>query len=261
MQKNIIRHNYTINKEDRSSLKKHKPLLLWFADFSGSEKSTIANLVEQILFDKGYHTYTLDGDNVRQGLNSNLSFSPEDRSENIRRISEVANLMVDAGLIVLAAFVSPYIKDRDLIKSIVGSENLVEIFINTSVEECERRDVKGLHKKARAGEIKNKEQGFAPYEVPLNPDIEIKTEDFTAVEAANQIVNLIIEKKNLIMNNYTINHLRELESEAIFVIREIASQFERPALLFSGGKDSIFTNSFSKKSLLSCKNTFSINTR
>ena len=145
------------------------------------------------------HTYTLDGDNIRKGLNSDLSFSPEDRKENIRRIAETAHLMMDAGLVVLAAFVSPYRNDRDHIRNIVGDDNMVEIYINTSIEECERRDVKGLYKKARKGEIKNMTGISAPYESPLHPDIQINTEEVTVVDATKQIINFINPK--LILQN------------------------------------------------------------
>ena len=145
------------------------------------------------------HTYTLDGDNIRKGLNSDLSFSSEDRSENIRRIAETAHLMMDAGLVVLAAFVSPYRKDREHIRNVIGDDNMVEIYINTSVEECERRDVKGLYKKARKGEIKNMTGISAPYESPLHPDIQINTEEVTVVDATKQIINFINPK--LILQN------------------------------------------------------------
>ena len=145
------------------------------------------------------HTYTLDGDNIRKGLNSDLSFSPKDRKENIRRIAETAHLMIDAGLVVLAAFVSPYRNDRDQIRNIVGDDNMVEIYINTSIEECERRDVKGLYKKARKGEIKNMTGISAPYESPLHPDIQINTEEVTVVDATKQIINFINPK--LILQN------------------------------------------------------------
>jgi adenylylsulfate kinase len=196
MEKNIVKHDYTVDQNSRSKLKKHKSLLLWFTGLSGSGKSTIANCVEQALHEKGIHTYTLDGDNVRKGLNNNLSFSPEDRTENIRRIAETAKLMMDAGLVVLAAFVSPYKKDRDNIRTIVGSENMVEIYINTSVEECERRDVKGLYKKARAGEIKNMTGISSPYEAPENPEIEIHTEKVNVEKATEHIINNIYPKLN-----------------------------------------------------------------
>jgi adenylylsulfate kinase len=194
MKKNIIPHNYQISVKDRQGLNKHNSFLLWFTGLSGSGKSTIANVVEQKLFQQGIKTYTLDGDNIRKGINNDLTFSPKDRTENIRRIAEVANLMVDAGLVTIAAFVSPYKKDRENIKSIVKDVNFVEIFVNTSVEECERRDVKGLYKKARAGEIKNMTGISAPYEAPENPDIEIKTENESIEAAAQRIVDYITPK-------------------------------------------------------------------
>ena len=192
MQKNIVKHSYSVNLDSRKKLKQHQPLLLWFTGLSGSGKSTIANCVEQELHKNSIHTYTLDGDNIRKGLNSDLSFSPEDRTENIRRIAETAHLMMDAGLVVLAAFVSPYRIDRDHIRNVVGHNNMIEIYINTSVEECERRDVKGLYKKARKGEIKNMTGISAPYESPLHADIQINTEEITVIEATKQIINFIL---------------------------------------------------------------------
>ena len=197
MKENIIPHTYQVSVEDRRKLNNHNSLLLWFTGLSGSGKSTIANVVEQELYKQGFKTYTLDGDNIRKGINKDLTFSPEDRTENIRRIAETANLMVDAGLIVLAAFVSPYKKDRENIKSIVKDVNFVEIFVNTSVEECERRDVKGLYKKARAGEIKNMTGISAPYEAPENPDIEIKTETEAVEEAVQRIIKYLTPKIKL----------------------------------------------------------------
>lgn len=197
MQKNIVKHSYSVNRDSRKKLKQHKSILLWFTGLSGSGKSTIANCVEQELHKNSIHTYTLDGDNIRKGLNSDLSFSPEDRSENIRRIAETARLMIDAGLVVLAAFVSPYRNDRKHIRKIVGDDNMVEIFINTSIEECERRDIKELYKKARKGEIKNMTGISAPYESPLHPDIQINTEEVTIVDATKQIINFINPKLTL----------------------------------------------------------------
>lgn len=197
MRENIIPHSYQVSKADRQTNNKHKSLLLWFTGLSGSGKSTIANVVEQELYKLGIKTYTLDGDNIRNGINKDLTFAPEDRTENIRRIAEIANLMVDAGVVVLAAFVSPYKKDRENIKNIVQEDNFVEVFINTSLEECERRDVKGLYKKARAGEIKNMTGISAPYEAPVNPDIEIKTEENTVEEAVSRILKHIIPKLSL----------------------------------------------------------------
>jgi len=200
MKENIIPHNYQVSKADRQDNNKHKSFLLWFTGLSGSGKSTIANVVEQELYKLGVKTYTLDGDNIRKGINSDLTFAPEDRTENIRRIGEIGNLMVDAGLVTLAAFVSPYRKDRDNIRNIVKDDNFVEIYINTSVSECERRDVKGLYKKARAGEIKNMTGISAPYEAPENPDIEIKTEEKSVEEAVHEIMNYI--KPKLELNTY-----------------------------------------------------------
>ncbi len=158
---------------------------------SGSGKSTIANGVEIALLEKGIHTYLLDGDNVRKGLSNNLSFSPEDRTENIRRVAEIANLMIDAGLVVLASFVSPYKKDRAMIKKTVKDVNFVEIFIDTSIEECERRDTKGLYAKARQGLIKDFTGINAPYEVPENPDVLIETEKKSVEEAVSKVMECI----------------------------------------------------------------------
>lgn len=194
MQKNIVKYSYAVDLESRKKLKKHQPMLLWFTGLSGSGKSTIANCVEQELHKNNVHTYTLDGDNIRKGLNGDLSFSPKDRTENMRRIGETAHLMLDAGLVVLAAFVSPYRKDRDRIRSIVGHENMIEIYINTSLQECEKRDVKGLYKKARKGEIKNMTGISAPYEAPLNPEIQINTETISVAEASKQICTFITAK-------------------------------------------------------------------
>jgi len=197
MQENVIPHQFNITQEQRSSLKKHEAFLLWFTGLSGSGKSTIANALENTLYQKGIHTYTLDGDNVREGLNNNLSFSPEGRTENIRRIAEVANLMVDAGLVVLASFVSPYEQDRENIKKTVGANRYIEIFVNTSIEECERRDVKGLYAKARSGEIDNFTGINAPYEAPKSADIEIDTQNITIGEAVSIILKYIEEKLSL----------------------------------------------------------------
>ena len=197
MEKHIINHEYKITKKDREKLNQHKSFLLWFTGLSGSGKSTVANEVEQVLYAKGIKTYSLDGDNIRKGINSDLTFSPEDRSENIRRIGEIANMMIDAGIVVLAAFVSPYKKDRENIRHIVKDVNFVEIFVNTSLEECERRDVKGLYKKARAGEIKNMTGISAPYEEPENPDIQINTEKETVEVAVSRIIEYLIPKLKL----------------------------------------------------------------
>src|SRR5690606_17490719 len=194
MKENIIPHNFSITRKERSELKKQKPMLVWFTGLSGSGKSTIANVLEKELFSRNIHTYLLDGDNVRKGINKNLSFSPEDRTENIRRIAEVANLMLDAGLVVIASFVSPYREDRENVKRIVGYGNFVEIFVNTPIEECERRDVKGLYAKERAGEIQNFTGVNAPYEAPMAPDIEIDTTVSSVEEAVAMILKFINKK-------------------------------------------------------------------
>lgn len=190
----IRQETYKIGRVNRVKRHGHAPLLLWFTGLSGSGKSTIANAVEQLLFEKNYHTYALDGDNIRFGLNSNLGFSPEDRSENIRRIAEVAKLFLDAGHIVTAAFVSPYQADRDRVKTIVGADHVIEVYINTPLAICEARDVKGLYKKARAGEIKNLTGISAPYEAPTQPHLEINTAQLS-VDAAAALVIQYIEQK------------------------------------------------------------------
>ena len=197
MGKNIKPYTYKIGLEDRRRSNNHNSFLIWFTGLSGSGKSTIANLVEQKLFERGVKTYVLDGDNIRKGINKDLSFSPHDRTENIRRIAELAGLFIDAGVVVLAAFVSPYKKDRANIKSIVKDINFVEIFVNTSLEECEKRDVKGLYKKARAGEIKNMTGISAPYEEPKNPDVEIMTENESIEDSVERIMKYIEPKLTL----------------------------------------------------------------
>ena len=194
MSNNIIAHNFTITKKERIQSNKHNSFLVWFTGLSGSGKSTIANLVEIELHKKRINTYLLDGDNIRKRINNDLTFNSEDRTENIRRIAEISNLFIDAGVVVLGAFISPYRNDRENIKNIVGKNNFIEVYINTTLEECERRDVKGLYKKARKGEIKNFTGISAPYEVPINPDIEIKTEMFSVEEAVDSIFKVIKRK-------------------------------------------------------------------
>jgi len=196
MEENIIRHDYKIGVNERRKANGHNSFLIFFTGLSGSGKSTIANGLEQKLVKENIRTYTLDGDNVRKGINKDLSFSAEDRSENNRRIGEVANLFVDAGMVVLAAFVAPFEKDRNLIKETVGEQNYVEVFVNTSLEECEKRDVKGLYKKARKGEIKDMTGISSPYEVPLRPNITL-TENESVDEAVNKVYELIRPKLQL----------------------------------------------------------------
>lgn len=193
MKKNIVQHNYNITRKERRLSNGHNSFLIFFTGLSGSGKSTIAGALEDKLFQEGINTYALDGDNVRNGVSSDLDFSPKDRSENIRRIGEISKLFVDAGVVVLAAFVSPYIKDRDFIKNTVEPDNYIEIYMNARLEECEKRDVKGLYKMARKGEIQNMTGISAPYEAPSNPDIEL-SQQCTVDESVDFIFNYIEEK-------------------------------------------------------------------
>lgn len=194
---NIIPHNYQISIEDRRKMNQHNSFVIWLTGLSGSGKSTIANRVEVELHALGVKTYLLDGDNIRRGINKDLEFDPKCRAENIRRVAEVANLFIDAGVVVVASFISPYRVNRKKVEDVVNSSNFVEVFINTSLSECERRDVKGLYKKARAGEIKNMTGISAPYEAPKNPAIEIKTEEKTIEESVKKILDYITPKLKL----------------------------------------------------------------
>ena len=191
---NIFQHNYNISKEDRERIHNHKAFLILFTGLSNSGKSTIANALELKLNGLNISTYTLDGDNIRLGISKDLTFSHKDRTENIRRIAEIGNLFVNAGVVTLACFVSPYIKDRDNIKKIVGHDNYIEIFVSTSLDECERRDTKGLYKKARKGEIINMTGISAPYEIPVSPDLEIDTVKESTDISVNKIFTFL-EKK------------------------------------------------------------------
>jgi len=193
MNNNLTAHSYKIRREDRRKLNGHNSFLIFFTGLSGSGKSTLCNALEQRLHQKGIKTYVLDGDNIRLGINKNLGFSPEDRTENIRRIGEISNLFIDAGVVVLAAFVAPYKKDRENIRSLVGAEHFIEVFVNTPLEVCEARDVKGLYAKARKGEIKNMTGISAPYEAPETPQVEIDGET-TIENGVDEIYNSIQHK-------------------------------------------------------------------
>lgn len=192
--KELIEHEFNVNRTMRNDLNGHPSLLIWFTGLSGSGKSTLANLLEIVLHENELRTYLLDGDSLRLGLNKDLGFSADDRSENIRRIGEVSKLMVDAGIITIAAFVSPFEKDRALVQAIVGAENYMEIFVDTSLEECMKRDVKGLYKKAIAVEIKDFTGISSPYEKPSNPTITISTEEQTPEEAVAMILETVLLK-------------------------------------------------------------------
>ena len=192
---NISWHKMSINKKTRSELNSQKPCVVWFTGLSGSGKSTIANILEQKLHTIGKRTYLLDGDNVRHGLNKDLGFTDTDRVENIRRVAEVSKLMADAGLITLVSFISPFKSERQMARDLLFSDEFFEIFINTSLEECEKRDPKGLYKKARAGELKNFTGIDSLYEEPENPDLILDTASSNAEELTDQIINFLQLKK------------------------------------------------------------------
>nr|WP_234363313.1 adenylyl-sulfate kinase [Francisella tularensis] len=180
----------------KEACKKHKPIVLWYTGLSGAGKSTIANAVDRMLYERGYHTYIIDGDNIRHGLNHDLGFDEISRTENIRRVSEVAKLFVDAGLIVSVVLISPFIYDREQARKIIG-DNFIEIFIDAPLAECEKRDPKKLYKKAREGEIANFTGISSPYEKPINPDIHITSSSKTIDECADKIINYLLDKNIL----------------------------------------------------------------
>jgi len=188
---NIVWHDAAVSPQERQEKLGNKPCILWYTGLSGSGKSTIANAVDRMLHDKGYATYLLDGDNVRHGLNKDLGFSDADRVENIRRITEVSRLFNDAGLIVSTAFISPFISDREAARELVG-QDFIEIFVDTPLSECEKRDPKGLYKKARAGEIPNFTGIDSPYEAPNTPELHLETEGKAIEEVAAQVVEYLV---------------------------------------------------------------------
>lgn len=191
--KNIVWHQHLVSRKERSDLKRQMSCVLWFTGLSGSGKSTIANAVESKLLKLEKHTYLLDGDNIRMGLNKGLTFSETDRIENIRRIGEVSKLFVDAGIIVLTAFISPFVKDREQVRNLLNDGEFLEVFIDTPLEVCESRDPKGLYQKARAGEIPNFTGISSPYEAPVNPEIWLRTDEMSVEEVANMVVSYLKE--------------------------------------------------------------------
>ncbi|WP_078392491.1 adenylyl-sulfate kinase [Shouchella patagoniensis] len=195
MAENIVWHDASVSKGERQARNKHKSCVLWFTGLSGSGKSTLANALDRKLFNEGLSTYVLDGDNVRHGLNNDLGFTDEDRQENIRRIGEVAKLFVDAGSIVSTAFISPFQSDRDTVRSLLGDEEFVEIYVECELEECERRDVKGLYKKARNGEIPHFTGISSPYEAPEGPELVVNTGVLSVEEAVEAIVVYLRQKQ------------------------------------------------------------------
>lgn len=191
MTRNIVWQNHVVDKAYRARLKQQRPCLIWFTGLSASGKSTIAGLVEQRLAAMERHTYLLDGDNVRQGLCRDLGFSAADRVENIRRIGEIGKLMVDAGLMVLTAFISPFRSDRDIARSLLQAGEFVEVFVDAPLDECERRDPKGLYKKARSGQIANFTGIDSPYEAPHAPAIHLETMHYSAEECADKVIEYL----------------------------------------------------------------------
>jgi len=191
MSENIVWHNTSVSHAERTQLNGHKPAILWYTGLSGSGKSTIANAVDRKLYERGCHTYLLDGDNVRHGLNKDLGFGDNDRVENIRRITEVANLFADAGLIVGTAFISPFKEDRAQARALAG-ERFIEVFVDTPIEICEQRDPKGLYKKARAGEIGNFTGISSPYEAPKSAEVHLRTAEMSIEQAAEVVVNYLL---------------------------------------------------------------------
>lgn len=183
-----------MSADERQRLMNQRPGLIWFTGLSGSGKSTLAVQLEAALHAKGFKTYLLDGDNIRSGLNRDLSFTDDARVENIRRISEVCKLFLDAGVVLLSAFISPFQADREQVKSIVGKENYIEIFVDAPLEVCEQRDVKGLYKKARAGEVKNFTGITSPYEKPTHPDVVIATDKMSVEESMEVLVKAVVPR-------------------------------------------------------------------
>ncbi|WP_026957094.1 adenylyl-sulfate kinase [Algoriphagus vanfongensis] len=182
---------FKVSSKQRKERLKQSPKLIWFTGLSGSGKSTVANAVESQLFEDGYMTYLLDGDNIRSGLNKDLGFSKEDRIENIRRIAEVAKLMMDAGLLVVSAFISPFRDERKMVAELVGEENFLEVFVDCPIEVCEQRDVKGLYAKARKGIIKNFTGIDSPYEAPINPAVHIHSDKEELTSSVQKVIQTI----------------------------------------------------------------------
>ncbi|OAQ19860.1 adenylyl-sulfate kinase [Thermosulfurimonas dismutans] len=195
----VVWHPQLVTREDRERLNKHRSGVIWFTGLPASGKSTIAHFVERNLFERGIRAYVLDGDNVRHGLCADLGFSREDRRENLRRIAEVCKLMVDAGLIVLAAFVSPFREDRQYVREIIGNDCFFEVYVKCSPETCEKRDPKGLYRKARAGKIEGFTGINAPYEEPEAPDLVLDTEKHDLEECVSLVLKMLSQKKFILL--------------------------------------------------------------
>ena len=194
---NVVWHQSTVSRKLREEKNQHKSVVLWFTGLSGSGKSTLAHAVEEKLYQQGLNTFVLDGDNVRHGLNKDLGFSDQDRKQNIRRISEAAKLMLEAGVITLTAFISPFKQEREMARSLMPHGDFIEIHCFCPLEVCETRDVKGLYKRARNGEIKDFTGISSPYEVPVKPELRIDTNTLTLEEGAEQVIALLRDRHNL----------------------------------------------------------------
>ncbi len=192
---NIVWHHAVITPAHREKQNCHKSFVLWFTGLSGSGKSTLAHYVEERLYKMGCHTFVFDGDNVRHGLCSDLGFSAEDRTENIRRIGEMVRLFTEAGVIAMTAFISPFIKDRDRIRTLVGDDKFIEIYCDSSLEVCESRDTKGLYAKARRGEIAEFTGISSPYEPPVNPALHLKTDTTSLEECVDTVIDYLVKNK------------------------------------------------------------------
>ncbi len=190
----VLWHQHSITLQHRETLHGHRGAVVWFTGLSGSGKSTVAGLTEQLLYELNVSTFLLDGDNVRHGLCRDLSFTDQDRKENIRRVAEVANLMSDAGLLVLSAFISPYQRDRELVRQQVGAHRFIEVFVDTPLSICESRDPKGLYKKARAGEIRDFTGIDSPYQVPISPDLHLDGQQ-NVLDLAHQVIALLCQRE------------------------------------------------------------------
>jgi adenylylsulfate kinase len=195
MSTNIVWHSSTIAKVDRQELNQHKSAVIWFTGLSGAGKSTLANAVEHKLYDMKIRSYVLDGDNIRHGLNKGLGFSDEDRKENIRRIGEVAKLFVDSGQFALTAFISPFREDREQVREMLPNGEFIEVYVKCALEECERRDPKGLYQKARSGEIPNFTGISSPYEEPDAPELVINSDLVSVEEAAEQVIQYLRQQR------------------------------------------------------------------
>ncbi|MEQ6341300.1 MAG: adenylyl-sulfate kinase [Gammaproteobacteria bacterium] len=191
---NVVWHESKVSREDRERLKNHKGVLLWFTGLSGAGKSTLAHAVEEASYNRGCHTYVLDGDNVRHGLCGDLGFSAHDRTENIRRIGEMSKLFVDAGVIVLTAFISPFRDDRERVRNLMPEGDFLEIYCQSSLERCEERDVKGLYRRARAGEIPDFTGISSPYEEPLHPELIVNTGEWSIEDSATAVLKMLEDR-------------------------------------------------------------------